>query len=72
MGYGKRRFKPDVCTPLSSSMTAFANAAQIAITKEKDLFKYLEELKSKTHFPTVVKDLFVHYLSEISTRGQVL
>nr|XP_030699177.1 EF-hand calcium-binding domain-containing protein 3 [Globicephala melas] len=44
-GYGKRRFKPDICTPPSSSTAAFANAARIAITKEKDLFKFLEELK---------------------------
>lgn len=71
-GHGKRRFKPDICTPLSSSTTAFVNAAQISVMKEKDLFKYLEELKSKTHFPTVVQGLFVHYSSEISTRGQVL
>ncbi|XP_066222321.1 EF-hand calcium-binding domain-containing protein 3 [Saccopteryx leptura] len=45
MSYGKRRFKPDICTPLSSSMAAFVNAARIAVMKEKDLFKYLEELK---------------------------
>ncbi|XP_074176193.1 EF-hand calcium-binding domain-containing protein 3 isoform X1 [Rhinolophus sinicus] len=46
LGYGKRRFsRPDICTPLSSSMDAFANAARIAIMKEKDLFKFLEELK---------------------------
>ncbi|XP_016788179.2 EF-hand calcium-binding domain-containing protein 3 isoform X1 [Pan troglodytes] len=45
MGYGKRTLKPDICTPPSSSMAAFANAARIAITKEKDLFKFLEELK---------------------------
>ncbi|XP_072795461.1 EF-hand calcium-binding domain-containing protein 3 [Vicugna pacos] len=45
MGYGKRRFKPDICTPPSSSTAAFANAARIAIMKEKDLFKFLEELK---------------------------
>ncbi|XP_019800080.1 EF-hand calcium-binding domain-containing protein 3 [Tursiops truncatus] len=44
-GYGKRRSKPDICTPPSSSTAAFANAARIAITKEKDLFKFLEELK---------------------------
>ncbi|XP_054430796.1 EF-hand calcium-binding domain-containing protein 3 [Pteronotus mesoamericanus] len=44
-GYGKRRFKPDICIPLGSSTAAFANAARIAIMKEKDLFKYLEELK---------------------------
>ncbi|XP_054565470.1 EF-hand calcium-binding domain-containing protein 3 [Eptesicus fuscus] len=44
-GYGKRRFKPDMCTPLTSSTTAFANAARIAIMKEKDLFRYLEELR---------------------------
>ncbi|XP_019493330.1 PREDICTED: EF-hand calcium-binding domain-containing protein 3 [Hipposideros armiger] len=46
LGYGKRRFsRPDICTPLSSSMDAFANAARIAMTREKDLFKFLEELK---------------------------
>ncbi|KAM5273379.1 EF-hand calcium-binding domain-containing protein 3 [Ctenodactylus gundi] len=45
MRYGKRRFKPDICTPLNSSTAAFANAARIAITTEKDLFKFLEELK---------------------------
>uniref|UniRef100_A0AAA9TEH5 EF-hand calcium binding domain 3 n=1 Tax=Bos taurus TaxID=9913 RepID=A0AAA9TEH5_BOVIN len=44
-GYGKRRFKPDICTPPSSSTAAFANAARIAIMKEKDLFKFLDELK---------------------------
>ncbi|KAM9044952.1 EF-hand calcium-binding domain-containing protein 3 isoform 1-T1 [Megaptera novaeangliae] len=44
-GYGKRRFKPDICTPPSSSTAAFANAARIAIMKEKDVFKFLEELK---------------------------
>ncbi|XP_077898042.1 uncharacterized protein LOC101968136 [Ictidomys tridecemlineatus] len=50
--YGKRRFMPDICTPPSSSTTAFANAARVAIMKEKDLFKFLEELKSKSHlFP---------------------
>ncbi|XP_046317093.1 EF-hand calcium-binding domain-containing protein 3 [Marmota monax] len=43
--YGKRRFMPDICTPPSSSTAAFANAAQVAIMKEKDLFKFLEELK---------------------------
>nr|XP_040124572.1 EF-hand calcium-binding domain-containing protein 3 isoform X2 [Ictidomys tridecemlineatus] len=43
--YGKRRFMPDICTPPSSSTTAFANAARVAIMKEKDLFKFLEELK---------------------------
>uniref|UniRef100_G1P6G2 EF-hand domain-containing protein n=1 Tax=Myotis lucifugus TaxID=59463 RepID=G1P6G2_MYOLU len=43
--YGKRRFKPDMCTPLTSSPTAFANATWIAIMKEKDLFRYLEELR---------------------------
>ena len=48
-GYGKRRFKPDICTPPSSSTAAFANAARIAIMKEKDLFKFLDELKSKSH-----------------------
>ncbi|XP_058417271.1 EF-hand calcium-binding domain-containing protein 3 isoform X2 [Diceros bicornis minor] len=45
MGYGKRRFKPDICTPPSSSTAAFANAARMAIMKEKDLFKFLEDLK---------------------------
>uniref|UniRef100_G1QXH8 EF-hand calcium binding domain 3 n=2 Tax=Nomascus leucogenys TaxID=61853 RepID=G1QXH8_NOMLE len=45
MGYGKRTLKPDICTPPSSSMAAFANAARIAIMKENDLFKFLEELK---------------------------
>nr|KAF6295521.1 hypothetical protein mMyoMyo1_004304 [Myotis myotis] len=43
--YRKRRFKTDICTPLTSSTTAFANATRIAIMKEKDLFKYLEELR---------------------------
>ncbi|KAM9210689.1 EF-hand calcium-binding domain-containing protein 3 isoform 2-T2 [Dugong dugon] len=45
MGYGKRQLKPDVCTPPSSSTAAFASAARTAIMKEKDLFKFLEELK---------------------------
>nr|XP_023508059.1 EF-hand calcium-binding domain-containing protein 3 isoform X13 [Equus caballus] len=45
MGYGKRRLKPDICTPPSSSTAAFASAARIAIMKEKDLLKFLEELK---------------------------
>lgn len=74
MGYGKRRFKQDICTPPSSSTAAFGNAARIALMKEKDLFKFLEEFKSKSHLssPTVVKDLFVDYWSEINTRGQVL
>ncbi|XP_062937489.1 EF-hand calcium-binding domain-containing protein 3-like [Cynocephalus volans] len=45
MGYGKRRLKPDICIPPNSSMAAFANAAKVAITEEKDLFKFLEELK---------------------------
>uniref|UniRef100_A0A8C8Z8J2 EF-hand calcium binding domain 3 n=1 Tax=Prolemur simus TaxID=1328070 RepID=A0A8C8Z8J2_PROSS len=44
-GYGKRRLKPEVYTPSSSSTAAFANAARAAIMKEKDLFKFLEELK---------------------------
>ncbi|XP_025292396.1 EF-hand calcium-binding domain-containing protein 3 isoform X3 [Canis lupus dingo] len=44
-GYGKRRFKLDICTPPSSSTAAFANAARIAIMREKDLLKFLEELK---------------------------
>ncbi|XP_058532388.1 EF-hand calcium-binding domain-containing protein 3 isoform X1 [Ochotona princeps] len=51
MGYGKRRFRPDICTPLSSSTAAFANAARMAIMKEKDLFKFLEELK-RCNFPS--------------------
>ncbi|KAL0597984.1 EF-hand calcium-binding domain-containing protein 3 [Plecturocebus cupreus] len=45
MGYGKRTLKPDICTPPSSSMAAFANAARIAVMQEKDSFKFLEELK---------------------------
>ncbi|XP_073739196.1 EF-hand calcium-binding domain-containing protein 3 isoform X5 [Callorhinus ursinus] len=45
MGFGKRRFKPDICTPPSSSTAAFANAARITIMKEKDLLTFLEELK---------------------------
>ncbi|XP_039106570.1 EF-hand calcium-binding domain-containing protein 3 isoform X2 [Hyaena hyaena] len=45
MGYRKRRFKQDICTPPSSSTAAFANAARIALMKEKDLFKFLEEFK---------------------------
>ncbi|KAK2493929.1 hypothetical protein MC885_001753 [Smutsia gigantea] len=45
MGYGKRRFKQDICTPPSSSTAAFANAARTATMKEKDLLKFLEELK---------------------------
>ncbi|XP_069916634.1 EF-hand calcium-binding domain-containing protein 3 isoform X16 [Oryctolagus cuniculus] len=45
MGYGKRRLRPDICTPPSSSTAAFANAARMTIMKEKDLFKFLEELK---------------------------
>ncbi|XP_048068603.2 EF-hand calcium-binding domain-containing protein 3 [Ursus arctos] len=45
MGYEKRRFKPDICTPPSSSTAAFANAARITIMKEKDLLKFLEDLK---------------------------
>ncbi|XP_036925985.1 EF-hand calcium-binding domain-containing protein 3 [Sturnira hondurensis] len=44
-GYRKRRFKPDICTPLSSSMTALVNAARISVMKQQDLFNYLEELK---------------------------
>ncbi|XP_029785057.1 EF-hand calcium-binding domain-containing protein 3 isoform X2 [Suricata suricatta] len=44
-GYGKRRFKRDIRTPPSSSTAAFANATRIAIMREKDLFKFLEELK---------------------------
>uniref|UniRef100_A0A8C2V3D1 EF-hand calcium binding domain 3 n=3 Tax=Chinchilla lanigera TaxID=34839 RepID=A0A8C2V3D1_CHILA len=51
VGYGKRRFKPDVCTTSSSSTAAFASAARIAITSEKDLFKFLEELK-RCNFPS--------------------
>ncbi|XP_047402500.1 EF-hand calcium-binding domain-containing protein 3 [Sciurus carolinensis] len=49
--HGKRRFKPDICTPPSSSTAAFANAARVAIMKEKDLFKFLEELK-RCNFPS--------------------
>ncbi|XP_017650793.1 EF-hand calcium-binding domain-containing protein 3 [Nannospalax galili] len=49
--YGKRRFKPDICTPPRSSMDAFANSARISIMKEKDLFKFLEELK-RCNLPT--------------------
>ncbi|VFV22228.1 ef-hand calcium-binding [Lynx pardinus] len=45
MAYEKRRFKQDISTPPSSSTAAFANAARTAIMKEKDLFKFLEELK---------------------------
>ncbi|XP_006833786.1 PREDICTED: EF-hand calcium-binding domain-containing protein 3 [Chrysochloris asiatica] len=45
VGYGKSRLKPDTGMPPSSSMAAFANAARIAIMQEKDLFKFLEELK---------------------------
>ncbi|XP_049493559.1 EF-hand calcium-binding domain-containing protein 3 isoform X3 [Panthera uncia] len=45
MAYEKRGFKQDICTPPSSSTAAFANAARTAIMKEKDLFKFLEELK---------------------------
>ncbi|XP_048223234.1 EF-hand calcium-binding domain-containing protein 3 isoform X2 [Perognathus longimembris pacificus] len=43
--YGKGRFKPEICTVPNSSTAAFANAARVAIMKEKDLFKFLEELK---------------------------
>lgn len=50
VGYGKRRLKPDICTPPASSTAAFANAARISIMKEKDLLKLLEEIKSKNHF----------------------
>ncbi|XP_007957943.1 EF-hand calcium-binding domain-containing protein 3 [Orycteropus afer afer] len=45
MGYVKRRLKPDICMPPNSSTAAFANAARTAIMKEKNLFKFLEELK---------------------------
>ncbi|XP_006912395.1 EF-hand calcium-binding domain-containing protein 3 isoform X1 [Pteropus alecto] len=45
MDYGKRRFRSDMCTPLTSSTTAFANAARSAIMKEKDIFKFLEAFK---------------------------
>ncbi|XP_063098229.1 EF-hand calcium-binding domain-containing protein 3 [Cavia porcellus] len=45
MGYGKRRFKPEMCMTSGSSTAAFANAARIAITSERDLFKFLAELK---------------------------
>ncbi|KAM6174384.1 EF-hand calcium-binding domain-containing protein 3 [Erethizon dorsatum] len=51
LGYGKRRFKPVMCMASSSSTAAFANAARIAITSEKDLFKFLEELK-RCNFPS--------------------
>ncbi|XP_006159163.1 EF-hand calcium-binding domain-containing protein 3 [Tupaia chinensis] len=45
MGYGKRKLKPDTCTSPTSSTAAFANAARIAVTEEKDLLKFLDELK---------------------------
>ncbi|XP_004707317.1 EF-hand calcium-binding domain-containing protein 3 [Echinops telfairi] len=45
MDYGKRQLRPDICTPPSSSTAAFANAARTAIMREKDLSKFLEELK---------------------------
>lgn len=63
MGYGKKRFKQDLCIPLSSSTATFANAARTAIMKEKDLFKFLEELKSKSHLasPHCCKG-FIHIL----------
>lgn len=59
LGYGKGRFSPDICTPPSSSTAAFAHAARIAITEEKDLFKFLEDLKSKSHLssPHCCKEL---------------
>ncbi|XP_054545703.1 EF-hand calcium-binding domain-containing protein 3 isoform X3 [Talpa occidentalis] len=43
--YGKRKFKSNICTPPCSSTAAFANAARMTIMTEKDLFKFLEELK---------------------------
>ncbi|KAM4843996.1 EF-hand calcium-binding domain-containing protein 3 isoform 2-T2 [Thomomys bottae] len=43
--YGKGKFKPEMCTSPNTSTAAFANAARAAIMKEKDLFKFLEELK---------------------------
>ncbi|XP_069883802.1 EF-hand calcium-binding domain-containing protein 3 isoform X2 [Dipodomys merriami] len=49
--YGKGRFKPEICTNPNSSTAAFANAARVAIMKEKDLFKFLEELK-RCNLPT--------------------
>lgn len=63
MGYGKRSFKQDIGTPLSSSTAASANAARTAIMKENDLFKFLEELKSKSHLasPHCCKG-FIHIL----------
>ncbi|XP_049624192.1 EF-hand calcium-binding domain-containing protein 3 [Suncus etruscus] len=41
----RRRLKPDIYTPPNSSTAAFASAARISIMREKDLFKFLEELK---------------------------
>ncbi|XP_012888721.1 PREDICTED: EF-hand calcium-binding domain-containing protein 3 [Dipodomys ordii] len=49
--YGKGRFKPEIYTTPNSSTAAFANAARVAIMKEKDLFKFLEELK-RCNLPT--------------------
>ncbi|XP_004693478.1 PREDICTED: EF-hand calcium-binding domain-containing protein 3 [Condylura cristata] len=43
--HSKRRFKSNICTPPSSSTAAFANAARMTIMTEKDLFKFLEQLK---------------------------
>ncbi|XP_049976397.1 EF-hand calcium-binding domain-containing protein 3 isoform X5 [Alexandromys fortis] len=43
--YGRRGFRPDICTPPRSSTAAFANSAKISIMKEKDLYKFLEALK---------------------------
>ncbi|XP_006897864.1 PREDICTED: EF-hand calcium-binding domain-containing protein 3 [Elephantulus edwardii] len=46
LDYGKRPFKPDLFMPPSSSPTAsFANAARAAVTQEKDLLRFLEEVK---------------------------
>ncbi|XP_026632988.1 EF-hand calcium-binding domain-containing protein 3 [Microtus ochrogaster] len=43
--YGRKGFRPDICTPPRSSTAAFANSAKISIMKEKDLYKFLEALK---------------------------
>ncbi|XP_023569851.1 EF-hand calcium-binding domain-containing protein 3 [Octodon degus] len=50
-GYAKRRGTPGVGVTSGSSTAAFANAARIAITSEKDLFKFLEEFKRRS-FPS--------------------
>nr|XP_021501249.1 EF-hand calcium-binding domain-containing protein 3 [Meriones unguiculatus] len=47
--YGKRGFKSDLCTPPRSSTAAFANSARVSIMKERDLYKFLEELKRCDH-----------------------